>query len=65
MEGRRRQSAMGKKKRKKKAKKKPFPRLEWTRSPVQRPHSTKKGKKGYDRRRLRREDRDESKGQGE
>ncbi len=56
---------MGKKKRKKKAKKKPFPRLEWTRSPVQRPHSTKKGKKGYDRRRLRREDRDESKGQGE
>ena len=49
-----------KKKRKKKAKKKPlFPRLAWTRSPVQRPHSTKKGKKGYDRRRLGREDRRE------
>jgi len=26
-------------------------RRRWTRSPVQRPHSTKKGDKGYDRRR--------------
>ena len=41
---------------KKSKKKKPFPRLAWTRSPVQRPHSTKKGRKGYDRKRLKRED---------
>jgi len=26
-------------------------RRRWTRSPIQRPHSTKKGAKGYDRRR--------------
>ena len=25
------------------------PRLKWDRNPVQRPHSSKKGKKGYDR----------------
>ncbi|MHC4248815.1 MAG: hypothetical protein ACYS9X_06770 [Planctomycetota bacterium] len=28
-----------------------FPRLGWSRSPVQRPHSTKKGARGYDRKR--------------
>ena len=45
---------------KRKAKKKsPFPRVTWTRSPVQRPHSTKKGGKGYDRRRRKREDKGE------
>ena len=29
----------------------PFPWLTWPRSPVQRPHSTPKGKRGYDRKR--------------
>lgn len=33
--------------RKKKAKKKVFPRLYWSRCPIQRPHSSKKGRKGY------------------
>ena len=28
-----------------------FPRLAWSRSPTQRPHSTKKGARGYDRKR--------------
>jgi hypothetical protein len=52
---------MGKRKRKKKAGKKVlFPRLAWSRSPVQRPHSTKKGAKGYDRKRLKREDEKEA-----
>ncbi len=37
-----------------------FPRLAWSRSPVQRPHSTKKGAKGYDRKRLKREDQEEA-----
>jgi len=32
-----------------------FPRLEWSRSPVQRPHSTPKGLKGYDRKRAKNE----------
>jgi len=32
-----------------------FPRLAWSRSPVQRPHSTKKGARGYDRKRAKRE----------
>ncbi|MHC5056130.1 MAG: hypothetical protein ACYTKD_15600 [Planctomycetota bacterium] len=32
-----------------------FPRLGWSRSPVQRPHSTKKGARGYDRKRAKRE----------
>jgi hypothetical protein len=32
-----------------------FPRLEWSRSPVQRPHSTPKGLKGYDRKRAKKE----------
>ena len=33
-----------------KTKKKPkLPRGQWTRSPVQKAHSTKKGSKGYDR----------------
>ena len=27
------------------------PRRQWTRSPVQRPHSTKRGQRGYDRKR--------------
>ena len=27
------------------------PRRQWTRSPVQRPHSTKRGKRGYARKR--------------
>jgi len=44
-----------------KKKKKPSPpRRKWTRSPVQKPHSTPKGKRGYDRKaerkRLRREE---------
>ena len=52
---------MGKRKRKKKAKKKaPWPRITWTRSPVQRPHSTKKGRKGYDRKARKQEDREET-----
>jgi len=32
-----------------------FPRLSWSRSPVERPHSTKKGARGYDRKRAKRE----------
>ena len=45
-------------------KKKPkLPRRKWTRSPVQKPHSTPKGKKGYrrdeDRKRGRREGQEE------
>ena len=55
--GRRFMSKKKRKKPKKKAGKKvSFPRLAWPRSPVQRPHSTKKGEKGYDRKRLKRED---------
>lgn len=34
---------------------KQFPRLTWNRSPVQRPHSTPKGKRGYDRKAAKRE----------
>ena len=34
---------------KKKVSKTRFPRRKWSRSPVQKPHSTKHGKKGYDR----------------
>ena len=30
-------------------KKPSLPRRKWTRNPVQKPHSTPKGKKGYDR----------------
>ena len=48
-----------KRKKKKRAKKKtaapPFPRLGWPRSPVQKPHSTKKGARGYDRKRTKKE----------
>lgn len=32
-----------------------FPRLTWDRSPVQRPHSSPKGKRGYVRREAKRE----------
>jgi hypothetical protein len=32
-----------------------FPRLGWSRCPVQRPHSTPKGERGYDRRKAKRE----------
>jgi hypothetical protein len=32
-----------------------FPRLAWSRSPTQRPHSTKKGARGYDRKRAKRD----------
>jgi len=32
-----------------------FPRLLWTRSPVQRAHSSPKGAKGYNRRKAKRE----------
>jgi len=35
-----------------------FPRLAWTRSPVQRPHSSPKGEKGYSRKAGKRELRD-------
>lgn len=35
--------------------KSPFPRLAWSRSPIQRAHSTPKGKRGYDRRAAKRE----------
>ena len=31
------------------------PRRQWTRNPVERPHSTKRGERGYDRKRARRE----------
>ena len=31
------------------------PRRQWTRSPVERPHSTKHGERGYDRKRAQRE----------
>lgn len=34
---------------KKKSRKPHLPRRKWTRSPIQKPHSTKRGKKGYDR----------------
>jgi hypothetical protein len=44
-------AAACKKKKKKKAAPNPFGRLGWSRSPVQRPHSTPKGKRGYDRKR--------------
>ena len=37
-----------------------FGRIKWTRSPIQRPHSTTKGEKGYDRRRRKREDQKET-----
>lgn len=39
--------------RRKKKTKKPFQRLRriWTRTPVEKPHSTRKGRKGYRRRR--------------
>ena len=51
----------GKKKRKKKANTPPpapqFPRLAWSRSPVQKPHSTKKGARGYDRKRAKKQTR--------
>ena len=32
-----------------------FPRLAWSRSPVHHPHSTKKGARGYDRKRTKRD----------
>ena len=52
-----------KKKKKKRARKKstapPFPRLGWPRSPVQKPHSTKKGARGYDRKKARKQTRRE------
>lgn len=69
--GRPKRAAKGKKKGKKKRKKKvkapapapapapPFPRLAWSRSPVQRPHSTKKGARGYDRKRAKKQTRRE------
>jgi hypothetical protein len=34
-----------------------FPRLAWSRSPVQKPHSTKKGARGYDRQRAKKQTR--------
>lgn len=52
------------KKRKKKAKalapSPQFPRLGWSRSPVQKPHSTKKGARGYDRKRAKKQTRREA-----
>ncbi len=61
--------AGSKKKRKKKAKAPApapaFPRLAWSRSPIQKPHSTKKGARGYDRKRAKKQTRrrvDESPG---
>jgi hypothetical protein len=43
------------------AKKKPKrPRRQWSRSPVQQPHSTPKGKKGYDRAEDRKREREEA-----
>ncbi|MHC4504906.1 MAG: hypothetical protein ACYTFI_16505 [Planctomycetota bacterium] len=53
-----------KKKRKKKAKAPApqFPRLAWSRSPVQKPHSTKKGARGYDRKRAKKQTRREVEG---
>ena len=36
---------------KKKTTKPHLPRRKWTRSPVQKPHSSKHGRKGYDRKR--------------
>jgi len=49
----------GQKKRKKKVKAPApqFPRLAWSRSPVQKPHSTKKGARGYDRKRAKKQTR--------
>lgn len=32
-----------------------FPRLSWGRSPIQHPHSTKRGKRGYDRKRMKKQ----------
>ena len=62
-------SGKSNKKRKKKAKAPApsphFPRLGWSRSPVQKPHSTKKGARGYDRKRAKKQTRrevDESSG---
>jgi hypothetical protein len=61
--GRAKTGAKGKKKRKKKAKAPApapqFPRLAWSRSPVQKPHSTKKGARGYDRKRAKKQTRRE------
>lgn len=37
-----------------------FPRLAWSRSPVQKPHSTKKGARGYDRKKARKQTRREA-----
>lgn len=34
---------------------KAFPRLTWSRCPVQRPHSSPKGERGYNRRKAKRE----------
>jgi hypothetical protein len=46
-----------------KARKKPkLPRRTWPRSPVQQPHSTTKGKKGYDRAEDRKREREEAEG---
>ena len=65
--------AKGKRRSKKKKRKKKatapapapaFPRLAWSRSPVQRPHSTKKGERGYDRKKARKQTRREVEGSG-
>ena len=59
-------SGKSNKKRKKKAKapapSPQFPRLGWSRSPVQKPHSTKKGARGYDRKRAKKQTRREVEG---
>ncbi len=47
-----------KKKRKGAATPSAFPRLGWSRSPVGGPQSTKKGKRGYDRKRAKKETED-------
>lgn len=39
-----------------------FPRLHWTRSPVQKPHSSPKGEKGYSRKAGKQELRERVKG---
>ena len=41
-----------------------FPRLAWSRSPTQRPHSTKKGARGYDRKRSKKDLRHEREASG-
>ena len=41
---------------KKKSNKPHFPRRRWTRNPIQKPHSSKHGNKGYDRKRDKDED---------